>query len=192
MEEIRRAAGAFYEHLPEKDKKLARKTFKAMDKNRDGQISLREYMKYPKKKKATDFTHQSIFSALDKDENGSLDFEEAIVLQYIMQSGRAIICMSCKTFMAGAYFSCSQCFFKDASVSTYEICCDCYGGKKFTHHGDATFCDNYTLLRQSRSAIQAAPMTKRSKVLKILKMGVQLVGITTGIAGITSGIYVNI
>uniref|UniRef100_A0A6N2KGH3 EF-hand domain-containing protein n=1 Tax=Salix viminalis TaxID=40686 RepID=A0A6N2KGH3_SALVM len=45
MEEIRRAAGAFYEHLPAKAKKLAGKTFKAMDKNRDGQISLREYMK---------------------------------------------------------------------------------------------------------------------------------------------------
>ena len=158
MEEIRRAAGACYEHLPAKDKKVARKNFNAMDKNRDGQISLREYMKYAKKKKATYFTHEGIFRALDKDENGSLDFEEAIVLHYIMQSGRAIICMSCKTFMAGAYFSCSQCFFKDASVSTYEICCDCYGGKKFTHHGGATFCDNYTLLRQSRSAIQEAPM----------------------------------
>ncbi|KAJ6422684.1 hypothetical protein OIU84_027617 [Salix udensis] len=45
MEEIRRAAGAYYEHLPEKDKNLAGKTFKAMDKNGDEQISLREYMK---------------------------------------------------------------------------------------------------------------------------------------------------
>ncbi|KAJ6422680.1 hypothetical protein OIU84_027613 [Salix udensis] len=161
MEEIRRAAGAIYQHLPEKDKNLASKTFKAMDKNKDGQISLREYMKYVKKKKPTDFTHESIFSALDKDGNGGLDFEEAIVLHYIMQSGRAIICMSCKTFMAGAYFCCSQCFFTDASVSTYEICCDCYGGKRFTHHGGATFCDNYTLLRQSRSAIQEAPVTVR-------------------------------
>ncbi|KAG5224162.1 calcium-dependent protein [Salix suchowensis] len=185
MEEIRRAAGASYEHLREKDKKLARKNFKAMDKNRDGQISLREYMAYLKKKRATDLSPQSIFSALDKDNNGSLDFEEAFLLFYIMESGRALFCKSCKTFMPGAYFSCCQCFFKVDVKSTYEICCDCYGGKKFSHHDGATFCDNYTLLRQSRSAIQEAPSKKRSKVLKFLKMGVQIVGITTGIVSIT-------
>ncbi|KAJ6422685.1 hypothetical protein OIU84_027618 [Salix udensis] len=136
MEEIRRAAGAFYEHLPAKDKKLARKKFKAMDKSGDGQISLREYEKYLKKIKATDFTHQSLFRALDKDDNGSLDFDEAFLLFYIME------------------------------ISTYEICCDCYGGKKFTHHGDATFCDNYTLLRQSRSLALEAPAEKRNVMLK--------------------------
>jgi hypothetical protein len=157
MEEIRRAAVAYYENQPAKNKKLARKAFKAMDKSRDGKISLSEYVDYLKKKKASDFTHQSIFSLLDKDGNGSLDFEEAIVLYYIMQSGRALICKSCNTFLAGAYFSCSQCFFND-SVSTYEICCECYGGKNFKHHDCAIFCDNYTLLRQSRSAIQAAPI----------------------------------
>ncbi|KAJ6422683.1 hypothetical protein OIU84_027616 [Salix udensis] len=163
MEEIRRAAGASYEHLREKDKKTAIKNFKAMDKNGDGQISLREYVKYVKEKKATDFTDQSIFRALDKDDNGSLDFEEAIVLYYVMQSGRAIICKSCKTFMPGAYFSCCECFFRVDVKSTYEICCDCYGGKKFKHHDGATFCDNFTLLRQSRSAIQEAP----SKVIDL-------------------------
>ncbi|KAB5512092.1 hypothetical protein DKX38_029120 [Salix brachista] len=165
MEELRRAAIASYEHVREKDKKSITKTFKAMDKNRDEQISLGEYVKSLEKKKAYNLTPQIIFSALDKDGNGSLDFEDVIVLHYIMQSGRAIICMSCKTLMAGAYFSCSQCFF-NASVSTFDICCDCYGGKKFTHHGDATFCDNYTLLRQSRSAIQEAPMKEESDVFE--------------------------
>jgi hypothetical protein len=157
MEQTRRAAVAYYEHLPAKTKKLARKTFNAMDKNGDGKISLREYTDHLTRKKATNFTHQNIFGALDKDGNGNLDFEEAIVLFYLMQSGRALICKSCKTFLAGAYFSCSQCFFND-SVSTYEICCECYGGKNFKHHDCAIFCDNYTLLRQSRSAIQAAPI----------------------------------
>ncbi|XP_011011795.1 PREDICTED: uncharacterized protein LOC105116247 isoform X1 [Populus euphratica] len=187
MEEIRRAAGAYYKHLPENNKEQARETFNAMDKNRDGKISVREYMDYLNEKKATDFTHQSIFSALDKDGNGSLDFNEAIVLYYIMQSGRAIICQSCKTFLAGAYFSCSECFFND-SVSTYEICCECYGDNKFTHHDGAIFCDNYTLLCQSRSATQAAPMKKRTNVLNILKRGLQVAGITSSdLGGIITG-----
>ncbi|XP_073262673.1 uncharacterized protein [Populus alba] len=159
MEQIRRAAGASYEHLSENNKKLARKTFKAMDKNGDGQISLLEYVDYLKKNKATDFIHQSILRALDKDDNGSLDFGEAIVLFYLMQSGRALFCKSCNTFLAEAYFNCSQCFFNDDSAgSTNEICCSCYGGKNFTHHGDAIFCNNYTLPRQSRIVIQEAPI----------------------------------
>ncbi|KAF9661130.1 hypothetical protein SADUNF_Sadunf19G0035800 [Salix dunnii] len=178
---LRRAAGAFYEQLPEKEKKAARKAFKAMDKNRDGQISLREYMKYLKKKKVTDLTHQSIFRALDKDDNGSLDFEEAFLLFYIMQSGRGVFCKSCTTFMPGAYFSCSECFFRVDSESTYEICCDCYGGKRYTHHGGATFCDNYTLLRQSRSAMQEAPVTKRNKVLQNIEKPTRIVILVTGI-----------
>ncbi|XP_011011799.1 PREDICTED: uncharacterized protein LOC105116248 isoform X2 [Populus euphratica] len=190
MEEIRRAAGAYYKHLPENKKEQARKTFNAMDKNGDGKISVREYVDYLNENKATDFTHQSIFSALDKDSNGSLDFDEATVLYYIMQSGRAIICQSCKTFLAGAYFSCSECFFND-SVSTYEICCECYGDKKFTHHDGAIFCDNYTLLCQSRSATQAAPTQKQTMVLNVVKKGLQVAGITSsdvgGITGIGDG-----
>ncbi|KAH8480925.1 hypothetical protein Peur_062283 [Populus x canadensis] len=187
MEEIRRAAVACYEHLPGKNKKLVRTTFKSMDKNGDGKISLLEYVDYLKKKKATDFIHPSIFTAVDKDGNGSLDFEEAIVLFYIMNSGRAIICRSCKTFLAGAYFSCSQCFFND-SVSPYEICCACYGGNNFTHHGDAIFCDNYTLLRLSRSVIQEAPIKKRRKVVKSHKKRLLVAEITVGLAGITVGV----
>ncbi|KAG6737474.1 hypothetical protein POTOM_058998 [Populus tomentosa] len=160
MEGIRRAAGAYYDHLPDGKKKNAAKAFNAMDKNGDGKISLLEYVDYLKKKKATGFAQQSIFRALDKDDNGSLDFEEAIVLFYLMNSGRDLICKGCEKFLAGAYFSCSQCFF-NASVSTYEICCACYGGKKFAHNDGHIFCDNYTLLRQSRSAIQAAPRPRR-------------------------------
>ncbi|KAJ6422888.1 hypothetical protein OIU84_027797 [Salix udensis] len=166
MEEIRRVAAAYYEHLPAKDKKSLRGTFKAMDKNRDGKISLLEYLDYFKKKNGTDFTHQSICRALDMNVNGSLDFEEAIVLFYIMESGRTIICMSCKTFMAGVYFSCSQCFFNVASRRSFDICCDCYGGKKFTHHSDAIFCDNFSLLSQSRSLALEASAEKRSRVVE--------------------------
>ena len=157
MEEIRRAAGAYYKHLPENNKELAKKTFAAMDKNGDGQISVHEYVDYLWENNATDFIHQSIFIALDKDGNGSLDFKETIVLYYIMQSGRALFCQSCNTFLADVYFSCSECFFND-SVSSYEFCCECYGDKKFTHNDGHIFCDNYTLLCQSRSATQAAPI----------------------------------
>ncbi|XP_061944031.1 uncharacterized protein LOC133668271 isoform X2 [Populus nigra] len=186
MEEIRRAAGAYYENLPDEEKRNARFSFNEMDKNKDGKINRDEYVEYLKKDNNT--VLPSLFTALDKDGNGTLDFDEAIVLYYIMQSGRAIICQSCKTFLAGAYFTCSQCFFNDDdSVSTFDVCCDCYGGKKFRHNDGHIFCDNYTLLCQSRSATQAAPIQKRTKVLQVLKKGLQVAGITSSdVGGITS------
>uniref|UniRef100_A0A3N7F9Z2 EF-hand domain-containing protein n=1 Tax=Populus trichocarpa TaxID=3694 RepID=A0A3N7F9Z2_POPTR len=168
MEEVRRAAVAYYENLSEEKKRNARFSFNEMDKNGDGRINLHEYLEYLKKDNNTILTHPSLFTALDKDGNGSLDFEETIVLYYIMQSGRALICQSCNTFLADVYFSCSQCFFKDDSDSTYEICCDCYGGKRFTHHADAIFCDNYTLLSQSRSLALKAPVQVTSPPLTFL------------------------
>ncbi|KAB5512090.1 hypothetical protein DKX38_029118 [Salix brachista] len=163
MEEIRRAAEAYYENLSEDNKRHARFIFSDMDKNGDGQIDLKEFMEYHNNSADT---HPSLFRALDKNNNGSLDFEEAKVSYYIMQSGRALFCKSCNTFLTDVYFSCFQCFSSnDSTVSTYEICCDCYGGKKFTHHEDAIFCDNYSLLSQSRSLALAASPEKRRNVL---------------------------
>ncbi|KAG5224152.1 calcium-dependent protein [Salix suchowensis] len=168
MEEIRRAAAAYYENLPLVNKRYARYIFSSMDKNGDGEIDLDEYVEYLNKDNKTVLTHPSMFRALDKNNNGSLDFDEVIVLYYITQSGRALFCRSCDTFLTGLYFSCSQCFLKDDSVSTYEICCDCYGGKKFTHHGDAIFCDNYSLLiRSRRLALQASKEEQRCVVEEI-------------------------
>jgi len=158
MEVIRRAAEAYYENLSDEKKRNARFSFNEMDKNSEGWINLDEYVEYLKQDNNTVLTHPSLFTALDKDGNGSLDFKETIVLYYIMQSGRALFCQSCNTFLADVYFSCSQCFFNDDSASTYEICCDCYGGKRFTHHDDAIFWDNYSLLSQSRSLTLKAPV----------------------------------
>jgi hypothetical protein len=159
MEGIRRAAVTYYENLPEEKKRYARFIFDEMDENRDGQIDLDEYVEYLKKHNNTIFTDPSMFRALDKDGDGSLDFEETITLYYIMESGRALFCKTCNTFLAEVYFSCFQCFCLDESASTYDLCCDCYGGKKFTdHHDDAIFCDNYTLLGKSRSLALEAPV----------------------------------
>ena len=113
---------------------------------------------YLKEDNNTVLAHPSLFTALDRDGDGSLDFEETIVLYYIMQSGRALFCKCCDTFLADVYFSCFQCFCLDESASTYDLCCDCYGGKRFTHHDDAIFWDNYTLLSQSRSLALEAPV----------------------------------
>ncbi|KAJ6951672.1 hypothetical protein NC653_040964 [Populus alba x Populus x berolinensis] len=201
MDEIRRAAAAYYKHLPENKKEEAKEIFNAMDKDRDERINRDEYLEYLKKDNNTvpqslftqeylkkDKVLQSLFTELDKDGKGLLDFNEAIFLYYITQSGSAIICQSCDSFLAGAYFSCSQCFFND-QVSTYDLCCDCYGDKKFVHNDIGhIFCDNYTLLRRSRSAIQGAPIKKRTMVLNYLKKGMQAAGITSSdIGGIVTG-----
>ncbi|KAJ6422676.1 hypothetical protein OIU84_027609 [Salix udensis] len=78
MEEIRRAAAAYYENLPEEKKRYARFIFSEMDKNGDGQINLKEFMEYHNKDNNSALTHPSLFRALDKNNNGSLDFEEAM------------------------------------------------------------------------------------------------------------------
>ncbi|XP_061943832.1 uncharacterized protein LOC133668105 [Populus nigra] len=166
MERIRQVAVAYYENLPEEKKRYARFIFDEMDKNRDGQIDLDEYVEYLKKHNNTIFTDPSMFRALDKDGDGSLDFEESITLYYILQSGRALFCKCCHTFLADVYFSCFQCFCLHESPSTYDLCCDCYGGKKFTHHDDAIFWDNCTLLSKSRSLALEAPIQKRRNVLE--------------------------
>uniref|UniRef100_A0A6N2KM88 EF-hand domain-containing protein n=1 Tax=Salix viminalis TaxID=40686 RepID=A0A6N2KM88_SALVM len=170
MEAIRRAAAAYYENLPVANKRYARYIFSSMDKNGDGQINLKEYVEYLDKDNKTALSHPSLFRALDKNNNGSLDFEEVIVLYYITQTGRARFCKSCNTFLTDVYFSCSQCFFKGDSVSTYEICCDCYGGKKFKHHGGAIFCDNYTLLSRSRRLALQASKEDQSSVVEEIDM----------------------
>ncbi|KAF9661077.1 hypothetical protein SADUNF_Sadunf19G0030300 [Salix dunnii] len=181
MEDIRRAAAAYYQNLSEEKKRYARFIFSEMDKNGDGQINLKEFMEYHNKDNNTALAHPSLFRALDRNSNGSLDFEEAKVSYYIMQSGRALFCKSCNTFLTDVYFSCFQCFTSnDSTVSTYEICCDCYGGKKFTHHEDAIFYDNYSLLSQSRSLALAAPPEKRSSVLGKIDMIVGVAGLLTG------------
>ncbi|KAG6738398.1 hypothetical protein POTOM_058014 [Populus tomentosa] len=187
MDEIRRAAAAYFENLSDEDKRNAKSYFNEMDKDGDQKINRDEYVEHLNKGDNT--VLPSLFTALDKDGNGSLNFEETIVLYYLIQSGRAIICQSCKKFLAGAYFTCSECFFNnDDSVSTFDVCYDCYCGKKFRHDVGHTFCDNYTLLRQSRSPIQAAPISKRTMVLNYLKKGMQAAGITSSdIGGIVTG-----
>ncbi|KAG6751368.1 hypothetical protein POTOM_045902 [Populus tomentosa] len=178
MKEIRRTAKAYYENLSDEKKGDVDRFFKKMDRNGDGQINLAEFVGYLWNDNNTVLTDPSLFKALDTDGNGNLDRKEAIVLYYIKKSGRALSCKSCDKFLAGAYFSCSQCFFKDSS-SIYGICCDCYGKKKFTdHHSDAIFLDNYTLLLQSRSVVHAAPKKKREMALQILKQGLQLASFT--------------
>ncbi|KAB5534790.1 hypothetical protein DKX38_017876 [Salix brachista] len=188
MEEIHRTAEAYYENLSVEKKRKAKRFFDELDKDGDERINLDEYMEFLKNDKNTVLTDPRFFNNLDMNSDGSLDYNEAIVLFYIMQSGRALFCKSCDTFLAGAYFSCSQCFFKD-SISSYEICCDCYAGKKFTdHHSDAIFFDNYTLLLQSRRMVQAvAPTKKREKVLQIIKQGLQLASFTGALGCIFNG-----
>lgn len=174
MEEIRRLAEAYYENLSDEKKRDAESFFSRMDTNGDRLINRAEFVGYLWNDNNTVLTDPSLFTALDTDGNGSLDFKEAIVFYYIKKSGRALSCKSCDAFLAGAYFSCSQCFFKDSS-SIYGICCDCYGKKQFTdHHSDAIFLDNYTLLLQSRSVVQKVPKKKREKVLNALTQGLHL------------------
>ncbi|KAL9381932.1 hypothetical protein Peur_024967 [Populus x canadensis] len=188
MEGIREAAVAYFEHLPEEKKNDARTIFDRMDKNSDGKIDKDEYEEYLKKENNTVLTHRSLFTELDKDGDGRLNFEETKVLYYILQSGRALFCNCCDKFLADVYFSCFQCFCRDheSASSTYDLCCDCYGGKKYKHLHGHIFWDNFTLLSKSRSLAVRAPEQKRTEVLENIEKIVQVAGLVVGCAAIAA------
>ncbi|KAI4353682.1 hypothetical protein L6164_002613 [Bauhinia variegata] len=151
MEEIRQAALAYFNNLSEKEKKIAHNFFKKMDADKDGNISLDEYLKYLKKKGFPEISNPKIFQELDKDNNGCLDFEEAITLFYVCASGRPLFCKACQDFLKGFYFTCSKCF--DSTSQTYDLCITCFQEKKYEHKHEV-FCDNYALLASKKASMK--------------------------------------
>ncbi|KAI4353681.1 hypothetical protein L6164_002612 [Bauhinia variegata] len=153
MEQIRQAAFAYFNNLSEKEKKIAHKFFKKIDADKDGNISLDEYLKYLKKKGFPEISNPKIFQELDKDNNGSLDFEEAITLFYVCASGRPLFCKACQDFLKGFYFTCSKCF--DSTSQTYDLCITCFQEKKYEHK-HAVFYDNHALLASKKTSTKGA------------------------------------
>ncbi|OMO95416.1 Calcium-binding EF-hand [Corchorus olitorius] len=148
MEEVRETVKAYYARLPESQKDEATKFFNSLDKDGDGKITVEEFMAWVKQRGFKSLNrYESIFKELDKDENGTLDFDEVLMLFYLYKSGRFVFCDGCGSFIKGTYFTCLKCFNAGMPAEGCDLCCSCYGANNFNHRDDhATFVDSYALI----------------------------------------------
>ncbi|CAL5337353.1 unnamed protein product [Camellia sinensis] len=147
-------------------KQLARDFFNSIDYDKDGEVSLCEFLNYMKEKGLINMGNRYVFNALDVNGNGSLDFMEVMALYYIIKSGRPF-CGGCGNFIPGMFFSCSICF--DNEDDTFSVCPMCFsnGNKSYIHqHKPIHFLDNFALLEAKRKVAMAtrkAPPPKDHK-----------------------------
>ena len=151
MEEIREIAKAYYNNLTEGQKSKAKEIFLSMDLNKDGRVSVSEYVKVMGEKGFKSCSNETFFSELDKDGDGMLDFEEFKSLYYLYKSDRLVFCdgHGCRAFLKGVYFTCVDCFNKGSN--SFDLCLSCFSNKNYSHK-HSTILDNYMLLRSLEGA----------------------------------------
>ncbi|THG13713.1 hypothetical protein TEA_004212 [Camellia sinensis var. sinensis] len=169
-------------------KQLARDFFNSIDYDKDGEVSLCEFLNYMKEKGLINMGNRYVFNALDVNGNGSLDFMEVMALYYIIKSGRPF-CGGCGNFIPGMFFSCSICF--DNEDDTFSVCPMCFsnGNKSYIHqHKPIHFLDNFALLEAKRKVAMAtrkAPPPKDHKKewmwrVTLLESGLNMIGGAVG------------
>ncbi|XP_041022317.1 uncharacterized protein LOC121263476 [Juglans microcarpa x Juglans regia] len=146
MEEIREVAKAYYVNLTEQQQEKAQDDFRKMKLENNKSMSLTDFLDFSMQENYPESVACSLFKDLDVNGDGSLDFDEFIILFYLYQSKRLLYCRGCETFLNGVYFTCIKCF--DSSSNSYDLCSLCYRNKRIQHH-HAVFLDNYALLRRN-------------------------------------------
>ncbi|KAG8369773.1 hypothetical protein BUALT_Bualt14G0048500 [Buddleja alternifolia] len=154
MDRLRAIADASYKAAPPGVKTLAHNFFKALDTDQDGRVSLPEYLLFMTQQGYTRFNNPRFFHDLDRDGNGSLDFQDVLTLHYIVKSGRPL-CDCCGVLIPGTFFSCVECFDSPTTTRTmgpYSVCIFCLRSNKSDHNhgGHQQFLDTYTLLETKR------------------------------------------
>ncbi|OMO95426.1 Calcium-binding EF-hand [Corchorus olitorius] len=174
MDEIRETALAYYAKLPESKKEEASEFFRSMDTNGDGKINVREYTAGLNRLGKTGINNVGFFKELDRDGNGTLDFEEVMTLFYLIESGRIYYCDGCGAFLKGVYFTCLTCFNSGpAKRNSFDLCCSCYGNNNFNHHHDH-FVDNYVLLQSKWRQTSSTPSQSKPRLKKSFTMAMEV------------------
>ncbi|KAF9612768.1 hypothetical protein IFM89_003778 [Coptis chinensis] len=120
MEEIRKVALVYYANSSDETKETVKKIFKSMDANGSGKISINEFEENVKKRWSR--FKPELFTELDQDGDGLLDFEEIIVFYYM-----------------------ANCYVQRSNNQSFDLCLNCYETKQFTH-SHQIFLDNYAML----------------------------------------------
>lgn len=132
---MHKAAMAHYAHLSMDEKQKVLRSFEEKDANGDRQVTLGEYRTFYSS--CEDFGRISValtdlFKHLDKNKDGTLDFEEFIACYYVLFNSKYRFCDACGSIVWGVYFVCVECYNVDKENS-YDLCCSCYHKKNFSH-----------------------------------------------------------
>ncbi|KAL8255450.1 hypothetical protein R6Q59_030517 [Mikania micrantha] len=146
MEELRRIAMASYQASSSRLRNLGHDFFASMDHDGNGKIDQREFLEFMKEAGHVKMSNMFFFNQLDLNEDGHLDFDEVMMVYYIIQSGRPF-CDRCNRFVTSTYLTCVTCL-EDPTACPYYLCLDCYAHARLDHLHDnsSQFVDNYSLL----------------------------------------------
>ncbi|XP_058103936.1 uncharacterized protein LOC131247959 [Magnolia sinica] len=164
MEEIHQAGQVHFANASHEENDLITAMFKSMDLDNDGRISKSESLELMKRDMPTNEA-SCLFTKLDQDRSGSLDFDE-FKTHYYASISRPI-CDYCKKLVTGMYYCCVRCWEMHMTDGhelhrRFQVCAQCYSNKLFQHSHEE-FLDNYMLLFRSKE-ILAAKTEKKVKV----------------------------
>ncbi|KAH7856654.1 hypothetical protein Vadar_003962 [Vaccinium darrowii] len=121
--------------------------YRSIDINGDGRVSNQEFLKFLAENGYNRYVPANLFKLLDKNNDGTLDFEECLTFFYMIKGQRLVKCDGCGSYLWGLYFLYDECY-HITPAKTFDLCCSCYRNRKFNHvHSAASFLDNYALLR---------------------------------------------
>ncbi|KAH7856904.1 hypothetical protein Vadar_006755 [Vaccinium darrowii] len=104
---------AHYAHLSMDEKEKVLRSFEEKDANGDGQATLDDYSTFfPSYNKSGRIRVALIdlFQHLDKNDDGTLHFEEFITCSYVLFDSKYRFCDSCGSIVWGVYFVCVECY----------------------------------------------------------------------------------
>ncbi|XP_062119855.1 uncharacterized protein LOC133834301 [Humulus lupulus] len=188
MEEVRKIALAYYANLSDGQKEKVKSLFKEMAADGDEKVTLSEYENNFKKlglscnipknsslfKEIFQERKTSFFMELDKNGDGSLDFEEFITLFYLLKTGRLLFCTGngCQVFLGGIFFTCPQCF-DNPRKTNFTLCLDCFSSKNYSHK-HPLLVDNYAFLL---SKVQ--PKSAIATTFEVLTFGADVISVAS-------------
>ncbi|EYU38323.1 hypothetical protein MIMGU_mgv1a025498mg [Erythranthe guttata] len=98
MDDLREVAKAYHGRATNEEKEKTKNYFRSLDSNGDGKISRADIKSDPALQR---FTHDSLFDCLDENNNGTLDFQEFLTLDYMRKCGMRW-CKSCSDWLIGS------------------------------------------------------------------------------------------
>ncbi|KAG5560457.1 hypothetical protein RHGRI_003692 [Rhododendron griersonianum] len=104
---------AYYTNMSHDQQLMVLGFYESIDTNGDGKVSVQEYLDFLKQKGYNRYVPPNLFKLLDKNNDGTLDFEECVTFFYMVAGHRLVICDGCRSYLWGLHFLCVECHSAD-------------------------------------------------------------------------------